>query len=165
MARRSVPRDNQWTSSFSTLKITVRTGTHTHDICLRTDGDQTVDVFANGHKNLSSHMATLLGTRGLVLNVDTGSTALNKKLGQLHDSGQTTVSGVSVSNDGTQVVNVCHISALLLGCRDPLLALFPVMEQLGHPELVYLVWHSVLGQLAKGLFISTCSNRAELTMG
>ena len=147
------------------FKTTNRTGTRTHNICLRTDGDQTVDVLANGHKNLSSHVATLLGTRSLVLNVDTSSAALNKQLGQLHNRSQTTMSSVSVSDDGTQVVNVCHISALLLGRRNPFLTLFPVMEQLGHPELVYLVWHSVLGRLVRELLNPMCSKRVELTMG
>lgn len=122
-------------------------------------------MLTNGHKNLSSHVATLLGTRSLVLNVDTSSAALNKQLGQLHNRSQTTMSSVSVSNNGTQVVNVCHISALLLGRRDPFFALFPVMEQLGHPELVYLVWHSVLGRLVRELLNPMCSKRVELTMG
>lgn len=115
-----------------------------HDISLSTDGNKTVDVLADGHQDLSGHVSTLLGTRSLVLNMNTSSTTLNEQLGQLHDSGQTTMTGVCISNDGTQVVNVGNLLALVLGCGDALLALFPVMEQLSHPEVVDLVGDSVL---------------------
>jgi hypothetical protein len=53
------------------------------------------------------------------------------------------VTGVCISNDGAQVVNVGNLLALILGGGDALLALFPVMEQLSHPEVVDLVGDSV----------------------
>ena len=120
------------------------TGQLTHDIGLGTDGNKTVDVLADRHEDLSGHVTTLLGTRSLVLNVNTGSTTLNKQLGQLHDGSQTTVTSVSVRNDGAQVVNVGNVGALLLGGTDTLLALLPVMEELGHEQVVNLVGDSVL---------------------
>ena len=120
------------------------TGQLTHDIGLGTDGNKTVDVLADRHEDLSGHVTTLLGTRSLILNVNTGSTTLNKQLGQLHDGSQTTVTSVSVRNDGAQVVNVRNVGALLLGGGDTLLALFPVMEELGHEQVVDLVGDSVL---------------------
>ena len=127
---------------------------HTHDIGLGTDGNQTVDVLADGHKHLTGHVATLLGTGGLVLNVDTGGTALDEQLGELHDGGQTTVTGIGIGNDGTEVVDVGDVGALALGGGDALLALLPVVEQLGHEQLVDLVGdgvHGVIGQIGRGL--------------
>lgn len=118
--------------------------THTHDVGLRADGHQTVDVLADRHENLSGHMAALLGAGSLVLDMDTSSSALHEELGQLHDRRQATVTGIGVSNDGTQIVHIRHVGTLLLrGCHT-LLALFPIMEQLRHEELVDLVGDSVL---------------------
>ena len=117
----------------------------THDIGLSTDGNQTVDVLADRDQDLSGHVATLLGTRGLVLNVNTSSTSLDEQLGQLHDSSQTTVTGIGIGNDGAQVIDVGQFRALVLGGCDALLALFPVMEQLSKEELVDLVGDGVLG--------------------
>lgn len=125
---------------------------HTHDVGLRTDGDQAVDVFADGYKHLSSHVATLLGARGLVLNVNTSSTTLNEQLGQLHHSGKTTVTSISIGDDRAQVVDIGNILALSPGRGHTLLTLFPVVEQLSKEELVDLVGHSVLSsKLARAL--------------
>lgn len=103
-------------------------------------------MLADGDEHLAGHMAALLGTRGLVFNVNSGSTALDKKLGEFHDSSQTAVAGVGISNDGAQVVVVLDLVALLSRRRDTLFSLFPVMEQLGEEELVDLVGDSVLCQ-------------------
>lgn len=124
----------------------------THDVGLRTDGDQAVDVFADGHKHLSSHVATLLGARSLVLNVNTSSTTLNEQLGELHDSGKTTVTGIGIGDDRAQVVDIGNLLTLIPGCGDTLFTLFPVVEQLSKEKLVDLVGHSVLSnELAKAL--------------
>lgn len=117
---------------------------HTHNIRLRTDSHQTVDVFADRHKHLSGHVAALLGTRSLVFNVNTSSTTLNKQLGQLHHGRQATMSGIGIRNDGAEVVNICHLATLLLGSGDAFLALFPVMEQLSQEQLVDLVGDGIL---------------------
>lgn len=116
----------------------------THDICLRADGNQTVDVLANRDENLSGHVTTLLRTRGLIFNVDSGSASLDEQLGQFHNSSETTMAGISIGDDGTQVVDVRQLAPLVLGGCDAFLALFPVMEQLCHEQLVYLVGDSVL---------------------
>lgn len=89
-------------------------------------------------------MATLLGTRSLVLDVNTSGTALNEKLGELQDSSQTTMASVGIGNDRSQVVDIGHIRALVLGSSNALLTLFSVMEQLCHEELVDFAGDSVL---------------------
>jgi hypothetical protein len=50
----------------------------THNIGLSTDGYQTVDMLADRYKDLSSHVAALLRSRRLVLNVDTSSSLLDE---------------------------------------------------------------------------------------
>jgi len=125
---------------------------HTHDVGLRTDGDQAVDVFADGHKHFSSHVATLLGARSLVLDGNTSSTTLNEELGELHHSGKTTVTGIGISDDRAQVVDIGNTLALGPGRGDTLFTLFPVVEQLSKEKLVDLVGDSVLSnELAKAL--------------
>lgn len=120
-----------------------------HDIGLGTDGYQAVDVLTNGHKDLSSHVTALLGARGLVLDVNTGGTLLNEELGKLHDSRQTTVTSVGISDDGPEVVDVGNLGALFFGGREAFLALLAIMEELGHEEMCDLVWHSGIGVVSK----------------
>lgn len=115
-----------------------------HDIGLCANGNQTVDVLADGNEDLAGHVAALLGAGGLIFDVDTGSTTLNEQLGQLHHSGQTAVSGVGISNDGSQVVDVGNVSSLACRGSNALLALFAVMEELCHEQLVHLARHGVL---------------------
>lgn len=116
----------------------------THDVSLGTDGNQTVNVLADGNENLAGHVAALLGARGLVLNVNTGSTLLNEELGELHDGGETAMAGIGISNDGTEVVDVGELGALALGDAETLLALLAVVEELGHEQVANLVGDSSL---------------------
>ncbi len=48
-------------------------------------------------------MTALLAAMKLILEVNTSSTLLSKELGQLEDSAETTVTGIGVGNDGSQV--------------------------------------------------------------
>lgn len=99
-------------------------------------------MLADGDEDLSSHVTALLGARGLVLNVDTSCTLLNEELGELHDGGQTTVTGVGIGNDGTEVVDIGELGALRGGGRQTLVTLFAVVEKLGHEKVLHLVGHS-----------------------
>ena len=120
-----------------------------HDIGLGTDGNQTVDVLADGDEDLAGHVATLLCAGGLIFDVDTGGTTLDEQLGELHDSGQTAMSGVSIGDNGSQVVDVGDVSTLASGGSNALLALFTVMEELCHEQLVHLARHGVLWSTCK----------------
>ena len=125
-----------WLVDIQNLKNSRRL---THDIGLSTNGNKTVDVLADRHKDLASHVSALLGTRSLVLNVNTSSTLLNEQLRELHDSGQTTVSGVCVRNKRPQEIDVRR---LRLVCRaETLFTLLAVVEQLCHEEVADLVRH------------------------
>lgn len=110
-----------------------------HDISLGTDGDEAVDVLLDGDEDLAGHVTALLGTRGLILNVDTGSTLLNEELGELHDGSKTTVTGIGIGNDGAEVVVVVELLTLGLGDGETLLALLAVVEELSHEEMANLV--------------------------
>ena len=109
----------------------------THDISLSADGNETVDVFADRNQDLASHVSTLLGTRRLILNVNTSSTLLDKELGELHDSCQTTVTGVCICNERSQEVDVWCLR--LVGRAETLFALLAVVEELGHEQVADLV--------------------------
>lgn len=139
--------------------------TLTHNVGLSADGDQTVDVLTDGHQHFTSHVPALLRARSLVLNVDTGSASLDEKLGQFHDRGQTTVASVGVRDDGSEVVNVGHLVTLVLWGGDALLTLLPVVEELGHEELVDLVGHGVLGVYCQPGTAKKTSPLSQRTMG
>jgi hypothetical protein len=108
----------------------------THNICLGTDGNQAVDVLADGHQDLSSHVSTLLGSWGLVLDVDTSSTLLNEELRQLHHGSQTSVSSIGISDNRAQIVDVGEFRAISFRQgSNTLLTLLAVVEELGHEEM------------------------------
>lgn len=117
----------------------------THNVGLRADGDETVDVLADGHKHLAGHVTALLRSWRLVLNVDAGRALLNEKLGKLHDGGQTTMASIGISNDRAHVVDVGTFVSLVLGRCQTFFSLFSVVEQLSHEEVINLLWHAVHG--------------------
>lgn len=59
---------------------------HTHYIGLRSYCDESIDMLADGHKYLASHVTTLLGSRSLVFDVYSCRTFLDEQLCELHDS-------------------------------------------------------------------------------
>lgn len=87
-------------------------------------------MFTNRDEHLSSHMTTLLRTGGLILNVNSSCTPFDKQLGQLHDCSQTTMTGISIGDNRTKVIDVLDLRALFLGCGDSFFTLFPVVEKL-----------------------------------
>jgi len=128
--------------------VTTSRDRRTHDIGLSTDGDQTVDVFLDGHKHLSGHVSALLGSRGLILNVNTSSTLLDEHLGKLHDGGQTTVAGISIGDDGAKEVGGGKLGALRFGNSKALFTLLPVVEELREPEMLDFVGDGSLRESA-----------------
>lgn len=113
-------------------------------------------MLADGDQDLASHVSAFLSTGSLILNVNSSSTLLNEELGKLHNGSQAAMAGVSVGNDGTQVVDVCKLGALGLGNADALLALLAVMEELGHEQVANLVWYgSLLERKVLEVFILT----------
>jgi hypothetical protein len=121
---------------------------HTHDIGLGADGNQSVDVLADRYKDLSSHVTTLLRSWRLILNVNTSSTLLDKKHGELHDRSQTSVSSVGIGNDWSEKVGVSDLRAVRLWCCETLFTLLSVVEQLGHEKMANLVRYGSLRSLA-----------------
>lgn len=114
-----------------------------HDVVLQTNGDETVDVLRDGNQDLASHMAALLGSRCLVLDVNTSSTLLDEHLGELHDSRKATMASIGISDDGTEVVDNGGGSELGIGHSGTTFALFSVVEQLGHEQVLDLVGDGV----------------------
>lgn len=104
-------------------------------------------MFADRNQNLASHVSTLLGARRLILNVNASSSLLDKELGELHDSGETTVTGVCVRNKRSQEVNVG--SFRLVRRAKTLLTLLAVVEELGHEQMADLVGNSCVRIVCK----------------
>jgi hypothetical protein len=123
-------------------------GLLTHDICLRSNCHESVDVFGYWNQYLARHMTALFGAGSLIFNVNAGSSSLDEELGQLHDCGQTAVASIGVGNDRSQIINVRDLVALILWSSHPLFSLFPVMEELCHEQLIDFVGHGILGLLS-----------------
>lgn len=102
-------------------------------------------MLADGDQDLSSHVTALLGSWGLVFNMDTSSSLLDEKLGKLHNGSQTAMSSISIGNDWSEVVNVLQLAAgLSRSGGDSFFALLSVVEELCHEEMLNLVWNSSL---------------------
>lgn len=122
---------------------------HTHDIGLGTNGNQAVDMLADGHQDLSGHVPALLRSWGLVLDVNTGSTLLNEQFGQLHDCGQASVSSIGIGNDGPKVIDVSELAAVRFRQGgNTLFPLLAVVEELGHEEVGDLVGDGSLVEIS-----------------
>jgi hypothetical protein len=105
IAKRSVPEvtvseEAYWRTSLHN---------HTHDISLRTDCYQSVNVLANGHQNLASHVAALLCAGCLVLDVNASRALLDEKLGELHDRCKTSMTSVGICDQRPQEVCVGYV--------------------------------------------------------
>ena len=124
-------------------------GLSTEDISLKTGSDQTVNVLTDGDEDLSSHVSALLGSGLLILQMDTSGTSKDLHLDQLHDGGHTTETGVTVSNDGAEEINLGGVEPLLLGHESASLTLLAVMEKLGLEELLDLTGDGVGGVVSK----------------
>lgn len=116
-----------------------------HDIVLKSDSHQAVDMFGDGHQHFSSHVSALLGPGSLIFNVNPSSTFLNEELGELHCGGETAVAGISIGDDRTQVIDSRSCGELRGGEVGSALALFSVVEELGLEEVLDFVGDGVIG--------------------
>lgn len=116
---------------------------HTHDVVLKTDSNQTVDMFGDGHEYFSGHVPALLRTGRLILNVNTSSTLLDEHFRQLHNGCKTTMARVSISHNGPHVVHVGRLSTLLGGHTATGILLLAIMEKLCHKQVLNLIGHRV----------------------
>jgi hypothetical protein len=121
---------------------------YTHDICLGTNRYQSVDVLADRHQDLSSHVTTLLRSRRLILNVYTSSTFLNEQLGKLHDGCKTAMSRIRIGYDWSQEVGVGNIRAVCFWRGEALFALLSIVEELRHEKVADLIRYGGLLALA-----------------
>ncbi len=98
-------------------------------------------MLADWHKDFPRHVAAFLRTWGLIFYVDTGSTLFDEQLCQLHDRGQSAVPRIRIGNDWAKEIGVCDAASTRFRCAKPFLPLLPVMEELCHEEMLYLVGH------------------------
>mmetsp|Transcript_1145 Transcript_1145/g.2482 ORF Transcript_1145/g.2482 Transcript_1145/m.2482 type:complete len:242 (-) Transcript_1145:371-1096(-) len=111
------------------------------DVALQTGRHETVDVLPRGHENLSSHVPALLGPVLLVFEVDPSRSCLHHRLGEAHDGSHATMAGVTVGNDGTEIVD-----AFLEASLGPLrLELLAVVKLLGSEQSFYMLGNCVEG--------------------
>lgn len=113
----------------------------THNIGLRPYSNQPINMFTNWNQNLPRHMSTLLRPRRLILNMNTSSSLLNEEFCELHDGSESSVSGISVCDDGAEVVDIGEFRTIGFGfCGYAFFTLFAVVEELGHEEMANFVW-------------------------
>lgn len=120
-----------------------------HDVPLEARGVETVDVLADGDEDLAGQMAALLSTVELILKVHRRRTILRKELCELQHGRETAVAGITIGDDGAEVVDVGGLVALLdaeLATRIPLLA---VVHALRLGQALDLVGDRVVGVVAK----------------
>lgn len=81
----------------------------------------------------------------------TCSTPLDEQFGELHDRSETTMTGISIGDDGSKVVVVLNLIALFSGGGDSLFSLFTVVEQLGKEQLIDFIGHGILWKAYRSL--------------
>lgn len=119
-------------------------------------------MLADRHKYFARHVTAFLGTRSLILDVNTCRSILDEQLGKLHDRCEAAVTGISVGYDGSKEVRVCYTSSLVFWGRQTFFALFTIMEELGEEKLVNLVGNGVLSLISMRAGKTMC---IELTIG
>lgn len=97
-------------------------------------------MFADRNQDLARHVSALLRARRLIFDVYTRSALLYEQLCKLHNCRKTAMSGISVGNNWSEVVDVREILALRLGNAKALLSLLAVVEELSEPKMLYFVW-------------------------
>ena len=120
-----------------------------HDIPLESSSVEAVDMFAGRNQNLTSEMAALLAAVKLVFEVNGSSTVLGKELGKLENSGKPTVTGVTISNDGSEVVSVRGLDTLLGSQFTASIPLLAVVHGLSLGQALDLVGDGVVWVVAK----------------
>lgn len=120
-----------------------------HDVPLEARRVEAVDVLAGRHEDLTGEMAAFLAAVQLVLEVYRGSAVLREELGELENGGETSVPGVTVGDDGPQVVCVGCAGALLR-CELPSgIPLLTVVHRLSLGEALDLVRYGVVWVVAE----------------
>ncbi|GER43123.1 vacuolar protein sorting 26A [Striga asiatica] len=126
-----------------------------HHIELQPGGHEAVRVLSGGDEHFSGHVAALLGGGGLVLDVDAGGAALNEELAELDGGGGAAEAGVSVGDDGAEVVGGwAGAGAVGAGEGHSGLALLAVVVELGEEEVLDFVGNGVvwvIGEIWAGL--------------
>ena len=102
-------------------------------------------MLLDGDEDLTGHMSALLGSWGLILDVDTSSTLLNKELGELHGGGEAAMASVGVSNNGSHIIGGRSRGEFCLRKTSASFPLFPVVEELGGEQVLDLVWDGIIG--------------------
>lgn len=121
-----------------------------HDVGLETGSDESLDVLLGGDDDLACHVTAFLGAGSLVFNVDTGGTGFDHELGELHHGGDSSEPGITIGDDGAEVVDSLGLGALVGGHSGSGLVLLAVVEQEGLEQLVDFVGdgvHGVIGEV------------------
>lgn len=117
---------------------------HTHDICLRSDSHQAVDMLTNGNQDLSSHVTAFLSSRRLIFDVYSSSSSFDEQPRQLHNSGKPAMASISVRNDWAEVVNIWLLSTFGWRHGEAGLTLLPVVEELCLEQMLDLIGDRIL---------------------
>src|SRR6266540_6280837 len=126
-------------------RLRVRSGNNqilnTHNIELKSNRDQAVDMLLDWNKDLSSHMSTLLRSGCLVFDMNTSRSLLDEHLRELHDSRQPAMPRICIGNYRAQVIHIRRLGKFFFCHPRTSFALLSIMEELCHEQMLDLIGH------------------------
>ena len=117
----------------------------THNVELKSDRDEPVDVLLDGDEHFACHVAALFRAWCLVLDVDTRSTLFHEKLCEFHRCSNSTMASISICYDGTEIIDNGSRCELCVVHTGAFFALLAVVEELSSEKVLNLIWYSVIG--------------------
>merc|ERR1712063_221866 len=84
-----------------------------------------------------------------IFDMYTSRALLYEELGELHDSRKTSVSGICIRNNRSQIIDACDFRAAGFCGSQALFALLSVVEQLRHKEMTNFVRYSCVGVICQ----------------
>jgi len=120
-----------------------------HDVELKSDRDEPIDVLLDGDEHLARHVTALFRARCLVLDVDSRGTLFDEKLCEFHGCRDTAMASVRVCYDGAEIVDCRGRGKLGIAHTRTLFALLAVVEELSGEEVLNLARYSVVGVISE----------------
>ena len=112
-------------------------------------------------------MSTLFRSRFLIFKMNTRSTRFDKELDELHDCTQSSMSGITIGHNGSEIIHEWSRLLTVKECLGTFIVLTTVMMKLGAYQLIHLVGYCIHGIIGKvgSRFIGSTGGRRTLPSG
>lgn len=84
---------------------------NTHDISLSSNSYQAVDMLADRYQYFARHVTAFLGTRRLILDMDSCRPVLDEELGKLHNCRETAMASICIRYYRSEEISVGDTSS------------------------------------------------------